>query len=336
MTVTAVASRSFDNPEQFASGLGTPTQAMTYEELVQHPEVDGVYIATPPALHSEHALLAINAGKAVLIEKPFCVDAVEARAIAAAAKQKNVFCMEAMWTRFTPVVQKAKAMIDRGELGAIRLITGNFCLTEIESPENHLFRSDLGGGALLDRGVYLISLAVYYLGAPSSVAGSSIVGDSGSDVQSSISLVWTNQDEPYPCVGHFHASLVSDAMNDFHIAGDKGKLHIPGPVYRPSLLKYSRVSQSEKLAARALTRRDRITENHWTHQIYQRLMPIVKALGMGDSKKMRRPYAGNAYHYQAKEVAECVAAGKIESDIMPLEQSITVLEILDQLKSKHC
>ncbi|MDA7936512.1 Gfo/Idh/MocA family oxidoreductase [bacterium] len=331
--VTAVASRSLDNAKGFAAGLGPSVRAITYEDLVQQPDVDGVYIATPPALHSEHALLAINAGKAVLIEKPFCADAAEARALAAAAKEKNVFCMEAMWTRFTPVVRRAKAMIDNGDLGAIRLLTGNFCLTEMESEENHLFRSDLGGGALLDRGVYLLSLAIYYLGVPSSVTGSSVIGTSGVDVQSSMSLVWNRPDDRYPCVGHFHASLVSDAVNDFHIAGDKAKLHIPGPVYRPSLLKYSAVSQSEKLATRALSKKDRVKENHWTHQVVQRAMPLLSAFGMRGSKKIRLPYGGNAYQYQAQEVAECVAAGKIESDIMPLDHSVAVLEIIGQLRA---
>ena len=163
-TISAVASRSPDNAGNFVRDLAPEATPCTYEAAAAAEDVDGVYIATPPALHKSHALMAIAAGKPVLVEKPFAPTGADARAIAAAARDAGVFCMEAMWTRFQPLAGAIRARIAAGDLGDLRGFDARFLAANLPDASVSLFNAAQGGGALIHRGVYPLSMAQFWLG----------------------------------------------------------------------------------------------------------------------------------------------------------------------------
>ena len=161
---TAVGSRSRESADRFADKFGIASRHAGYESLVADPDVDVVYVATPPPMHRDNAILALRAGKHVLVEKPFTMNAVEAREIVQVARETERFAMEAMWTRFLPHVGVIRDWLERGLLGDIVTVTADHGQWFAEDPEFRLFAPELGGGALLDLGVYPVSFASMVLG----------------------------------------------------------------------------------------------------------------------------------------------------------------------------
>jgi len=186
--VAVVASRSAARAGAAAEALGVARTCTDYGALVADADIDAVYIATPAALHRDHVALALRAGTQVLCEKPFTVTGAEARALADLARATGTFCMEAMWMRFIPAIQALKARIDAGEIGTVRMIRGELGFPVPYDPKSRFFDKGLGGGALLDLGIYPLSLAWYLLGAP--VAGQMMVSPAptGVDAQAVINL----------------------------------------------------------------------------------------------------------------------------------------------------
>ncbi len=197
------------------------------EELLNDAEVDIVYVASPNHCHADDCLASIRAGKSVLCEKPFALNLKQAQEIVYAARQQRVFCMEGMWTRFIPAVVEAKRWIDSGSIGAIHMVQGNFAYPVAAGPGNRLFDLNCGGGALLDRGVYLISLAQQLLGTPQLVRGSACLGSTGVDEQSAYHLVY-----PTGSLADFVASFHVRGTNEVVIYGELGRLHLCEPFYR--------------------------------------------------------------------------------------------------------
>ncbi len=167
--LVAVGSRSAERAEVFATEHGIPRWHSSYEALVEDPAVQAIYIATPHPQHTDIALAAIAAGKAVLVEKAFTATVADTERIAAAARQAGVFAMEAMWTRFNPAVRHVRALIERGELGEIRGCQGDLTAFREFDAEDRLFDPAKGGGAVLDLGVYVLSFAQHFLGTPDAV-----------------------------------------------------------------------------------------------------------------------------------------------------------------------
>ncbi len=184
----AVGSRSRAAAQAFAERFGVPRAHGSYADLARDEEVDVVYIATPPALHAENALACIARGKAVLCEKPFALNAREALDMVRAARAHRVFLMEAMWTRFLPAMAAVRALVAAGTLGKLRLVTGGGGFIPAFDSQSPLFNPRLGGGVLLDAGVYLVSLASMLLGPPSAVLAQGELGPSGVDEQEAILL----------------------------------------------------------------------------------------------------------------------------------------------------
>src|SRR5246500_2602299 len=149
----AVGSRSQGAADRFADNYGIASRHDSYESLVADPDVDVVYVATPHPMHRDNAILALRAGKHVLVEKPFTMNAVEAREIVQVARDTGRFAMEAMWTRFLPHVVVIRDWLARGVLGDIVTVTADHGQWFVEDPEFRLFAPGLGGGALLDLGV---------------------------------------------------------------------------------------------------------------------------------------------------------------------------------------
>lgn len=183
LSVTAVASRRRDVADAFAAEFGIPHAHGSYESLVADPDVDIVYIATPHPLHAAHALLALEAGKHVLVEKPFTLTAAEAAAVRDLAADRGLLAMEAMWTRYLPHMVRIRELVASGALGEIRAVTADHTQLLPSDPAHRLNALDLGGGALLDLGVYPVSFAWDILGEPLSVAASARLGETGADTE---------------------------------------------------------------------------------------------------------------------------------------------------------
>lgn len=182
-TVQSVGSRSLDSSKAFAEQHGVATAHGSYEDLVADPDVDVVYIATPHPFHHANALLALNAGKHVLVEKAFTINAREAQEIVDLAKSKSLVALEAMWTRFLPHMVRLREIIAAGTIGEVRKVVASHNQSLPKDPAHRLNDPALGGGALLDLGIYPISFAFDILGTPAAIRASASMTATGVDRQ---------------------------------------------------------------------------------------------------------------------------------------------------------
>ncbi|MEP7763852.1 Gfo/Idh/MocA family oxidoreductase [Sanguibacter sp. 25GB23B1] len=242
--VVAVGSRDPERARAFAdANLGPDAAAVrihaTYEALVADPEIDAIYVATPHSHHHEHALLAIRAGKNVLVEKAFTRNASEAEEVFAAAREQGVFVMEAMWTRFLPHVAALRAAIARGEIGdVVSLVADHGQFFDV--PVDHrLVNRDLAGGALLDLGVYPVSFAHDLLGVPESITAVGQLTDTGVDGQ--ISMVF---EYPGNVQALLHTTLWAKTPTTATISGTAGRIEVDGSFYGPSSFRVVRLDGS--------------------------------------------------------------------------------------------
>lgn len=187
----AIAARSQQRAQQFADEHGFQKAYGSYEELVNDPEVELVYIATPHSHHKEHALLAINAGKHVLVEKAFTANTSEAQTVLDAAKARGVFCMEAVWTRCMPLSHKVSELLKAGAIGNPEVLYASLCYDNEE--KERIQRPELCGGTLLDLGVYSINFARMYFGkGHASMHSACLKGETGVDLSGTITLLWND------------------------------------------------------------------------------------------------------------------------------------------------
>jgi predicted dehydrogenase len=182
-TVQAVGSRTLESSKAFSDKFSIPTAHDSYEALVTDPAVDVVYVATPHTFHHAHALLALNAGKHVLVEKPFTINAREAREIVELAESRGLVALEAMWSRFLPHMVRLREIVQDGTLGEIRKIVASHNQNLPKDPAHRLNDPALGGGALLDLGIYPVSFAIDVLGAPENILASASMTATGVDRQ---------------------------------------------------------------------------------------------------------------------------------------------------------
>ncbi|NLP82377.1 Gfo/Idh/MocA family oxidoreductase [Microbacterium sp. CFH 90308] len=183
LDLAAVGSRRLESAADFAGRFDIARAHGSYEDLVADPDVDIVYIATPHPMHAANALLALEAGKHVLIEKPFTINAAEAAAVRDAAAERGLLAMEAMWTRYLPHMVRIREIVASGVLGELRALTADHTQRITSDPLHRINALELGGGALLDLGIYPISFAWDILGAPLSVAASARLGETGADTE---------------------------------------------------------------------------------------------------------------------------------------------------------
>lgn len=318
-----VASRQHENAARFAQSLSIPQVAQDYADAVR-ADVDAVYIATPPALHEAQALMAISAGKPVLIEKPIAPDAAAARRIADAARDAGVPCIEALWTRFQPFARAVRDTIQSGHLGELRSFDARFVAANEPAAGHSLFDATAGGGSLLHRGVYPLSLARHFLGPVQDMHAMGRIGATGVDEEAMLVLRHENG-----ALSTIRSSLRTTGPDGAILSGTAGTLHLDGPIYRP-LGAY--VTPTRPLAApgRSSPRKlERFRESH----------AGLKVSGLIGRLKTRRArqvlpvaFAGNGYHYQARAMMDCVRTGQIEADAMPLDQSIEVMQLIDQAR----
>lgn len=326
--LVAVGSREKSRAEAFAARYGASRAHGAYEALAADPDVDVVYVATPHSEHKPNTLQMLEAGKAVLCEKPFALDAAEASEMIALARSKKLFCMEAMWTRFLPAVSELVARIVAGELGEIQSATMELGHPFALEPEHRLFDRALGGGALLDLGVYGVSLASWLFGAPSAVQSQVVLGPSGVDEHVTALLGHAGGRQSIVV-----ASLRTRLSNGASIAGTGGWARLHAPLYRPpafSIEACPRQSPARSPGLSAGRARDRTA---WLGPAVRALRSAAApiALGLGE-KWIARPYRGNGYGYQAVEVMRCLRGGLLESPTMPLDETLHIMESLDSIR----
>jgi len=187
--LVAVGSRSQAGADTFGDEFCVPNRHGSYEALASDPDVDAIYVATPHPFHKDNSILCLNGGKAVLCEKPFTINADEAREVVAVAESKGIFLMEAMWTRFLPVMYKVRELLTDGAIGNVRMVRADFGFRADINPTGRLFAKELGGGGLLDVGVYTISFAAMVMGgAPNRIASMADIGSTGVDEQAGLIL----------------------------------------------------------------------------------------------------------------------------------------------------
>ncbi|MEV7973461.1 Gfo/Idh/MocA family oxidoreductase [Cellulomonas sp. NPDC089187] len=225
----AVGSRNRDKAARWAAAHGVPTVHGSYAELVADPQVDVVYVATPHSEHREHALLAIAAGKHVLVEKAFTRNAAEAREVLDAAKAAGVFVMEAMWTRFLPHVQALHQILDSGEIGEVVALFADHGQFFPLDPSSRLYDPALAGGALLDLGVYPVSFAHDLLGAPRSVHATGQLTTTGVDGQIGVVLDYGERTQ-----ATLSTTLWARTPTTAAITGTDGAITVEGSFYAPT------------------------------------------------------------------------------------------------------
>jgi predicted dehydrogenase len=332
VSVTRVASGRRRNAEAFARAFSIPGVAADAEEMAGCTDVDAVYIATPPTLHAAHALPCMAAGKAVLVEKPFAVSSADAEAMAAASARHGVFCMEGMWTRFLPLLDEVRTCLAAGAIGAVRSFSGGFCAPEEPDAGRNLFRADAGGGAMLHRGIYPLSLACHLLGPPVAQEGLAALGETGVDEESVLVLRHEGG-----AVSTIRASLRSAGPNDCLIGGSEGMLHIHAPVYRPFRMTLIRVPDRAADSAGGIphpvSRAEALKEGGLLQGAHQRLSSVAAVLRGRRSQGVLRAYAGNGYHYEAAEVMAGVRSGERESRIMPLAESLMLVAVMERARA---
>jgi len=227
--VAAVGSRRIESAREFAETYGIPNAHGSYDDLVADPTVDIVYIATPHPGHVDTALLALEHGKHVLVEKPFTLNEVEAAAIRDKAAEKGLLAMEAMWTRYLPHMVRIREILAAGTLGEIRVVSADHTQKISTDPAHRLNALELGGGALLDLGIYPISFAVDVLGLPERITALARLSDAGSDAE--VATVFAH-------AGGAVSTTVSSSRgagtNSAQIVGTEARIEIDRVWYTPT------------------------------------------------------------------------------------------------------
>jgi dihydrodiol dehydrogenase / D-xylose 1-dehydrogenase (NADP) len=239
--LVAVGGRNLEKSESFAKRFNIPRAYGSVEELAQDSEIDIVYVGTLHPIHKENVLTLLRAGKAVICEKPFTMNAAEAKEIIDLAREKQVFLMEAMWTRFLPPILKVKEWLAADKIGEVRLVKADFGFDIGWAPESRLLDPALGGGALLDAGIYPVSFASLIYGtAPTKIMSSARLGQTGVDEQFSLLFEYEGG-RTAALNGAVQLGMVSDA----YIYGTKGYIHVPNFLFGKSATLHAKDAEPE-------------------------------------------------------------------------------------------
>ncbi|WP_428929733.1 Gfo/Idh/MocA family protein [Marinibacterium sp. SX1] len=325
--VTRVTARRAETAAALAARHGAQV-APDVEALVRADDVDVVYVATPAWLHHEHCLLALAHGKAVLCEKPFAMTAAQAREIADAAQQAGTFCMEAMWTRFLPVMVETRRRVRAGALGDLCHLGAELGFPHAETAANATITSvDMGGGALMDLGVYGVSAAHDMFGPPDDVAAQGAWSESGSLRDVTISL--RHRSGPAPALATIRASHRTALGNRLDIGGTTGRIVTEAPFIQATSAAQFPVREDVRGPYQPSKLKDALRGSPAWPLIRAAAGKAARRDGMGINGRFR----GYGLWFEADEVARCIAAGQVESTVMPRGESVAVCETLDRIRA---
>ena len=291
--LVAVASRDIERAKQFAAEYPVKYIFGSYEALVNCEEVDVIYVASPHSHHYEHTMLCLNHGKAVLCEKAFAINQHQAKEMIDLARAKKVFLMEALWTRFLPHYLKVRELIAEGKLGELKGVLANFGFKPPEPVSPRLFEPTLGGGSLLDIGIYPVFLAQSILGVPDSITAKMDPAPTGVDEQCSMVFHYKNG-----MTASLFSTLASNLETDADIFGTKGRIRLTNRFYEPSA-----------------------TIQYYPDIITSRtIIPIEKEPGWG-------------YQHEIRHVNECLKKGLTESPVWTLDDTLNLMKTLDAVRA---
>ncbi|GAA2106738.1 Gfo/Idh/MocA family protein [Actinomadura alba] len=243
--VVAVGSRAAHTAEAFAERHGIPRAHGSYEDLAADDQVDVVYVATPHSGHYPAALTCLEAGRAVLVEKPFTTGAADAERLIAVAGERGLFAMEAMWTRFNPLITRLRTLVAEGAIGEITSIYADFSFASVFDPAHRLWAPELAGGALLDLGIYPVSFAWMLLGPPDTVQATAATAPTGVDSNTGVLLGYASG-----AVALLHCGLMSDTPRTATVTGTRGRIEVGAPFFRPtSMTLHRRDAEPETFTA---------------------------------------------------------------------------------------
>jgi predicted dehydrogenase len=242
--VVAVGSRTAAAAQTFAQRYGIPRAYGSWAQLAEDPEVDVVYVATPHSAHHAAALTCIEAGKAVLVEKPLTLDVPTAEALVAAARARGTFLMEAMWMRCLPGIRRLAELVAEGAIGEVTTVLADFGLPGPYPATHRLRDRALGGGALLDLGIYPVSLAHLLLGSPSTVLATARLTPEGVDQNTAVVLAY-----PGAAQAVLSCGFVGGTPCGASVTGTRGRIDLPERFHRPQRLRVHRPEGTEVVEA---------------------------------------------------------------------------------------
>jgi predicted dehydrogenase len=296
-TLAAVGARRQESADVFAAEHGAAKAYGDYRALVEDPAVDVVYVATPHALHREHVELAFEAGKPVLCEKSLTLDAGAAEALVALARERNLFLMEAMWMRCNPLVRRMQQLAASGALGEVRQVRADIGFVVDRPPTDRLLDPRLGGGALLDMGVYPLTFASLFLGEPSSMVATAALSELGVDLNLAVSLGYDSG-----AVASLTATMTAWSPRTASIATERGRIDIPAAFYHP----------------RTVT---------WTsHE--------TGPDGPAEPVEIGEELIGTGLANEALEVVRCLRNGETESPLVPLDDTVALMRQMDRIREQ--
>ncbi len=238
----AAASRSLENAQSFAIDLGFEKAYGSYDEMVNDPVVDVVYIATPHSHHFEHAKLCLNHKKAVLCEKAFAINSKEVRIMIETARRNKTFLMEAFWTSFQPSFKKVMEIIHSGELGALKMVRSDFAFNAEYNPDKRLYNVNLGGGSLLDIGIYPIFMSLMTLGKPSEIKTMASFCPTGAEESIMMSFKYSGGE-----IASLISSFASFSSTQTEFSFENGFIRLNRRFFTPTSLTYWKNWEDEKI-----------------------------------------------------------------------------------------
>ncbi len=288
--LVAVGSRSLERATAFAQRFGAADAHGSYESLAENPNVDVVYVATPHSFHSRDTLLFLEAGKHVLCEKPFAINQVQARQMANTARDRGLFLMEAMWSRFLPAYRTLRDLLEEGVIGDPQVVEADFGFRRPIDPASRLFDLEQGGGALLDLGIYPVQLCSMVLGTPERVVAAGRLGETGADEQVAAILQYSQGR-----LGVVKAAIRTEMACTARISGTEGFVELPAFMHNP-----------------------------WS-------LTVTSSAG---KRTIGTTWEGEGLRFQASEVHRCIAAGLLESPVMPVDETIAIAGTLDTIRAQ--
>ncbi len=292
--VRAVAARDLDRAGALATELDAPAAYASYAQLADDPDVDVVYIATTHAQHHDQALLALRADKPVLVEKAFTLNARQATDVVQAARERDLFAMEAMWMRFNPLLRRAQDLIADGAIGDVVSVRADLSAAFPYDPSHRLYDLSVGGGALLDLGVYPVNFAWVFLGRPEDVQAAGQLSPTGSDMTTA--QQWWYADGRFAQVA---CTTLAPNPQPGLVSGTEGWLSLTPRLHRPQELTVHTEDGDQ----------------------------TILAAEIGGSE-------GNGYRPQVAEVERCLRAGVTESPVVPLDTTVAIMQLLDQVRAQ--
>jgi dihydrodiol dehydrogenase / D-xylose 1-dehydrogenase (NADP) len=290
--LVAVGSRSEQKAREFGKKFGVPHCWGSYQKLASDGEVDIVYVATPHNSHLENTIMCLEAGKAVLCEKAFAANAQQAKAMIDYARAKKLFLMEAMWTRFLPLMDKVRQLLSENAIGEVRMLAADFGFRYADKPEKQrILDPNLAGGALLDVGIYPLALSSMLFGAPQQIHSAAYLGQTGVDEQAGIVLSFDKGR-----LSIIYTAVQTETPHEAVIMGTKGMIRLHRSWWCGNKLTLIRTGKEDQF--------------------------------------IELPSHSSGFVYEIKAAQQALRAGKLETDLMPLDETLSIMKTMDAIRAQ--